>query len=175
MTNLTKRALLAAAMFAGLRLSAPALATDRAPATVRIEDAWCPPTPPGAPTAAGYLTIDNLGPDPDRLLGGSTPAAAQVQLHSMTMQGAVMRMRPVTGGLEIARRGTARIQPGDGLHLMLIGLKRPLRVGEHVAVTLDFARAGSVRADFVVRPSGGSAPAMDTTMHMGPHDHVGGQ
>ena len=173
MTHPTQRALLAAAMLAGLGLCAPALAKDHASAQVRIEDAWSPPTPPGAPTAAGYLTIDNLGPDADRLLGGSSPAAAQVQLHSMTMQGGVMRMRPVTGGLQIARRADARIQPGDGLHLMLIGLKRPLRAGEHVPVTLDFARAGSVRADFVVRPRAAAAPAVG--MHMGPHDHIGGQ
>lgn len=175
MTNPTQRALLAAAMLAGLGLSTPAMATDRQPAAVRIQDAWCPPTPPGAPTAAGYLTIDNLGQGPDRLLGGSSSAAAQVQLHSMTMQRGVMRMRPVTGGLQIARRTAVRIQPGDGLHLMLIGLKRPLKVGEHVPVTLDFARAGSVRADFAVRPRAAAAPAMDMPMHMGPHDHMGGQ
>ena len=168
MTTSTRRALLAAARLAGLGLCAPALAREHPAGAIRVADAWCPPTPPGAPTAAGYLTISNQGRGADRLLGGSSPLAAQVQLHSMTTQGQVMRMRPVTQGLAIAPGATTRIQPGGGLHLMLIGLKRPLKAGEHAAVTLDFARAGPVKVDFVVRPQGEAAP----TMHMGPHDHV---
>ncbi len=169
MTNFSRRALLAAAMLAGLALCAPAVARDH-PRDIRVLDAWCPPTPPGSPTAAGYLTISNQGREADRLLGGSSPAAAQVQLHSMTMQGGVMRMRPVIEGLAIASSATTRIQPGGGLHLMLIGLKRPLKAGERADVTLDFAKAGPVRVDFVVRARDEAAPAM----HMGPHDHMRG-
>ncbi|HEX4097425.1 MAG TPA: copper chaperone PCu(A)C [Caulobacteraceae bacterium] len=163
MTPQTKRALLAASLLAAMAAAAPAMAAD-----IRITDAWSPPTPPGAPTAAGYLTIRNLEPKPDRLVGGSSPAAAQVQLHSMTMQGQIMRMRAVTGGLAIAGSGTASIQPGSGLHLMLLGLKRPLELGEHVPVTLQFARAGQVRADFVVRAEG--APVAGKPA--GGHDHM---
>ncbi len=168
MTDFNKRALMAAAMLASLGLSAPAVARDHSAGAMRVSDAWCPPTPPGAPTAAGYLTISNQSRSADRLRGGSSSVAAEVQLHSMTTQGQVMRMRPVTQGLAIAPGATTRIQPGGGLHLMLIGLKRPLKAGEHAAVTLDFARAGPVKVDFVVRPQGEAAP----TMHMGPHDHV---
>ncbi len=173
MTTSTRRALLAAALLAGLGLCAPALAREHPAGAIRVVDAWCPPTPPGAPTAAGYLTISNQGHGADRLLGGSSPLAAQVQLHSMTMQGQVMRMRPVTGGLAIAPGATLRVQPGGGMHLMLIGLKRPLKAGEHAAVTLDFAKAGPVRVEFIVRPQGEAAPPM----HMGAHeqtDRMGG-
>ena len=158
MFDFPKRALLAAMLIA-----TPALAAPHA-SSVHVEDAWCPPTPPGAPTAAGYLTIHNLGRSPDRLVGGSSPVAAQVQLHSMTMRGGVMRMRPVTGGLSVAAGATARVQPGDGLHLMLLGLKRQLRAGEHVPVTLDFTRAGAIRADFTVRPQFSATS--------GGHDHM---
>ena len=168
MTNFSKRALLVAAVLAGLGLSAPAVAHDHPGGDVRILDAWCPPTPPGAPTAAGYLTISNQGHAADRLLGGSSAVAAQVQLHSMTTQGQVMRMRPLTEGLAVAPGATTRIQPGGGLHLMLIGLKRPLRSGDHAAITLDFAKAGPLRVDFIVRPQGDASRAM----HMGPHDHM---
>ncbi len=86
----------------------------------------------------------------------------------MTTQGQVMRMRPVTEGLGIAPGATVRVQPGGGMHLMLIGLKRPLKVGEHAAVTLDFARAGPVRVEFVVRPQGEAAPSM----RMGAHEQT---
>ena len=166
MTNFSKRALLAAAVAAALGLSAPAMA--RGPSTIRVTDAWSPPTPPGAPTAAGYLTISNTGREADRLVGGSSPLAAQVQLHSMTMQGGVMRMRPVLGGLAVAPGGSTRIQPGGGMHLMLIGLKRPLKAGERAPVNLQFARAGKVEVDFAVRPQGDPARAM----HMGEHERM---
>ncbi len=168
MTTFPRRALLASAMLAGLGLSAPAVARDRPAGAIRVSDAWCPPTPPGAPTAAGYLTVSNQGREADRLLGGSSPVAAQVQLHSMTTQGQVMRMRPLTEGLAIAPGATARIQPGGGMHLMLIGLNRPLKAGERASVTLDFARAGKVQVEFLVRPQGEAA----ASMHMGPHEHM---
>ncbi len=157
MFDFPKRSLLAAMLIA-----TPALAASHA--TVRIEDAWAPATPPGAPTAAGYLTVRNLGRAPDRLVGGSSPVAAQVQLHSMTTTAGVMRMRPITAGLTVAAGATARVQPGDGLHLMLIGLKRPLQAGEHVPVTLDFARAGAIRTEFMVRPQ--------VSRTSGGHDHM---
>ena len=171
MSRLPRRAALAAVLAAGLAAAAPALAHGHGP--IRITDAWCPATPPGAPTAAGYLTIANAGPAPDRLSGASSPAAAEVQLHSMRTQGAIMRMRPVTGGLEVAPRRTQAIQPGGEMHLMLIGLKRPLRAGEHVPVTLTFARAGRIEADFMVRTQGEAAQAMST--RSGDHLHMGGR
>lgn len=165
MTHFPNRTLLASILLVGAAAAAPALAAH-AHASIEVEDAWCPPTPPGAPTAAGYLTIRNAGRAPDRLLDGSTTLAAVVQLHSMSTQGGVMRMRPMTGGLAVAGGATARVQPGDGLHLMLIGLKRPLRAGEHVPITLRFARAGAVRADFAVRPQL-SATSGGQMAHMG--------
>ncbi len=165
MTHSPARALLVATLIAA---AAPALAAQHA--SIQVEDAWCPPTPPGAPTAAGYLTIRNLGHGPDRLTGSATPAATRVQLHGMTVTHGVMRMRELGDGLPIAGGATAQVQPGSGLHLMLIGLKRPLRTGERVPITLEFAHAGKVRADFVVRAQSAGPPA--------PHDrmaHMGGR
>ena len=159
-----RRAILVAAL--SLVAAAPALAHGHV--RIRIADAWCPPTPPGAPTAAGYLTITNSGSAPDRLVGESSPAAATVQLHSMTTRGQIMRMRAVTDGLAVAAGQVRTVQPGGEVHLMLIGLKRPLRIGEHIPVVLTFARAGRIDADFVVRTETAAAPAM----HMAPHDHM---
>ncbi len=149
------RALMAALMLAGA--AAPSLAAPGR-ASIVVEDAWCPPTPPGAPTAAGYLTLRNLGPVGDRMTGASSPRAAQVTLHSMSKAGGIMRMREVTGGLAAPPGARVEVQPGGAMHLMLIGLKRPLRAGEHVPVTLRFSRAGEVHADFLVRAQGAQAP-----------------
>lgn len=116
---------------------------------ISISHPWSRPAPPGAITGAGYVTITNTGAVADRLLGGASPAADKVEVHEMSMTGGVMRMRPVAGGLAIEPGKTVTLEPG-GYHLMLIGLKRPLKVGESVAVALRFQKAGVVRAAFMV-------------------------
>jgi hypothetical protein len=128
-------------------------ATAAAAGTIEIRDAWIRATPPGAATAAGYATIVNHGVSTDRLTGGHTSAAASVEPHQMSMTGGVMRMRPIPGGLAIGASATVKLAP-NGNHLMLIGLRRALKAGEHVRVTLDFSRGGSVTTDFVVRDGG---------------------
>ena len=137
-----------AAVALGLALCANASLASQP--VVQIRDAWIQATPPGASTAAGYLTITNLGPATDRLTGGSTAVAAEVQPHHMSTAGGVMRMRPIAGGLPIGAKATVKLSPG-GDHLMLIGLKGALTAGRHVKVTLDFVRAGHVSVDFPVR------------------------
>ena len=163
---MTPSRIIALATIAALALAEPALARPHPTREIDVADAWCPPTPPGAPTAAGYLTVANTGRTSDRLTGGSSPIAAQVELHSMTTQGGIMRMRPVSGGLLVAAGASVSIQPGVGMHLMLIGLKRSLRTGEHVPVTLDFARAGPVMVDFVVRRQAQEPRRSGRTGHM---------
>jgi copper(I)-binding protein len=128
-------------------------------AGIEVKDAWIRSTPPGAPTAAGYATIVNHGFTSDRLTGATTRVAASVEMHHMTSSGGVMRMRPIQGGVAMAGSGTIRFTP-TGDHLMLVGLKGPLKAGTHVKVTLQFRRAGSLAADFTVRdaaPAGGMA------------------
>ena len=127
------------------------------PPAIEVRDAWIRATPPGAMTAAGYLTITNHGITTDRLIGADSRAARSVMPHHMSMAGGVMTMRPITGGLAIAVGATARLAP-NGDHLMFTGLKGPLVAGQHVKVTLNFERAGQVVADFPVRadaPAGG--------------------
>ena len=144
----------AAALLTSLALAGAAAA---GPSGVEIEGAWIAATPPGATTAAGYVTIVNHGPASDRLTGGYTAVAAQVVPHHMSTAGGIMRMRPMTGGLPIAAGAKVALSPG-GDHLMLMGLKSPLAAGRHVKVTLQFTRAGPVTADFPVRaaaPGGG--------------------
>ncbi|HTX48743.1 MAG TPA: copper chaperone PCu(A)C [Caulobacteraceae bacterium] len=118
-------------------------------AGIEARDAWIRATPPGAATAAGYVTLTNHGLS-DRLVGGRTAVAGDVQVHEMSMTGGVMRMRPIPGGLAIGASQTVSLAPARD-HLMLIGLKRPLKAGQHVKVVLRFQRAGDVAVDFTVR------------------------
>ena len=86
----------------------------------------------------------------------------------MTTRGQIMRMRAVTEGLPVAAGQIQTVQPGGELHLMLIGLKRPLRTGEHVPISLTFARAALRSNNEIGFDPAGAAPAMQ----IGPHDHM---
>jgi copper(I)-binding protein len=97
-------------------------------------------TPVGSTNGVVYLTIHHVGARADRLVGASTPLAAKVEMHSMSMSGSVMQMRPLTG-VDIASGGEAEFVSG-GMHLMLVGLRRPLKKGESFPLTLKFQKAG---------------------------------
>jgi copper(I)-binding protein len=147
------KSLRAAAMAACLLASLPLAASAHgfAVGSLKIGHPWALPTPNAAPTAAGYLTLTNSGPEPERLLGASTPAAARIEIHQMSMDGGIMRMRPVQGGLLVPPGQTVTISPSAGYHLMLIRPKAPLKVGDHIPATLRFARAGEVKVEFHVQ------------------------
>jgi len=158
-----------AAAVAALALAcAPASARaheDHAGALV-VSGAWSRPTPPSAPTAVGYLTITNHGAEPDRLAGADTPAAASLSLHSMSMAGGVMRMRPVTEGLAIAAGASVSLNPMS-YHLMFEGLKRPFKPGDHVPAVLHFEHAGDMQVTFDVGDRPQQAPRSGGGMDMG--------
>ncbi len=117
-----------------------------------VSEPWSRATPPMANVAAGYLRIMNSGAAPERLLGGSSPRAARVEIHSMTMENDVARMRPMPDGVEVPAGGETAFEPG-GYHLMLIGLDAPLAEGGRVPLTLRF-QAGTVDVELDVRAMG---------------------
>src|SRR5438552_7873552 len=82
-------------------LATGALAQQYKAGSLEIDHPWSRATPKGTKIGAGYLTIKNTGSAPDRLVGGSMADAVSVEIHEMTMDGGVMKMRPVAGGLEI--------------------------------------------------------------------------
>ena len=131
-----------------------------------LSHAWARATPGGAEVGGGYLTIENKGTAPDKLLGGSSPAAAEIEVHEMAMKNEVMTMRPVSGGLSIPPGQTITFAPG-GYHIMMMGLKAPLKQGDRVPMTLQFEKAGKVDVTFDVQsigatqPSGMSMPSSD--------------
>jgi copper(I)-binding protein len=128
---------------------------------LKIDHPWARPTPPGAPTGAGYFSVTNTGATPDRLLAVASPAAQAVQIHQMSMTGGIMRMREVAGGLDIAPGQTLALTPG-GYHLMFVGLKTPFTLGAHIPATLTFAHAGKVAVEFYVQqqPEDGTMAGM---------------
>jgi copper(I)-binding protein len=132
-------------------LVAAPLAQAAAASMMVVRDARIRPPPPGAPTAAGYAVITNASRQDDRLLSADSPAAASVEIHSMSMAGGIMRMRPVEGGLPIGSGRTVRLVEG-GYHFMFVSPKRPLKTGQAVAATLRFEHAGPVAVSFRVGP-----------------------
>jgi periplasmic copper chaperone A len=148
----------------------PAQAEDVTVGSLKISAPWARATPKGASVGGGYMKITNTGTAPDRLVGGSTDIASRFEIHEMKMDGSVMKMRPVTGGLEIKPGQTVTLDP-SGYHVMFVGLKEQLMQGNHFKATLEFAKAGKVDVDFSVASIGaqtGSADAMPgTQMHDG--------
>jgi periplasmic copper chaperone A len=140
--------ILAAALFA-----APVLARDYTAGPLKIADPWARATPKGASVGGGYLTITNTGSEPDRLIGGSSPVAKEFELHQMSMDQGVMKMRPVEGGLEIGPGKTVTFKP-SGYHIMFVELQQPLKQGEKIPATLEFAKAGKVQIEFAVAGMG---------------------
>jgi copper(I)-binding protein len=138
-----------------------ALALAQGPG-IAVEQAWSRATAQGASTGAVYLTLKNGGPA-DRLVAASAPVAERVELHSMAMEGGVMRMRALSV-IEVPAQGTVELKPG-GLHLMLVGLKQPLREGERYELTLKFEKTGIVRVPVTIAPLGATHPS--DTHHKG--------
>jgi copper(I)-binding protein len=143
----------------------PALARDYKVGSLDVVDPWARATPKGASVAGGYMKIINNGSAPDRLLSGSADVAPTFEVHEMTMDNGIARMRPVKGGLEIKPGETVELKPGS-LHVMFVGLKKPLAPGDHVKATLVFEKAGPVEVEYDVlamgaSPAGqGSMPSM---------------
>jgi copper(I)-binding protein len=96
-----------------------------------------------ARNGAAYVTILNNGAQPDRLLRADSPRAGKTELHTMTMEGDIMCMRQVPD-VEVPAKGRVEMRPGEGLHIMLIGLKAPLRAGDRFPLSLEFARSGKI-------------------------------
>lgn len=139
---------IAAGVFA-LALATPIAAQTVSRGDLSIANAWTRQTAPRQANGGGFMTIANRAKRADRLVGGSSPVAAKVEIHTMSMDGGIMRMRPLPDGLAVPAGGRVELKPG-GYHIMLIGLKAPLRLGTQVPVTLRFQHGGSVTVQLKV-------------------------
>jgi copper(I)-binding protein len=146
--------MLIAAALAAFVSSTPAAAHD-----IAVNQAWSRATPKGAKVAGGYLTIENRGVRPDRLLSASSGVAAKVEIHQMRTQDGIMTMRALDDGLTIPPDATVTLAPG-GDHIMFVGLIAPFEEGQHVPVSLNFERAGRIEAGFEVGSIGAKGPRL---------------
>jgi copper(I)-binding protein len=145
------------ALAAGLTLAATlgAGAHGYALGDLTIDHPYAFATPPNAPVAGGYLAITNSGEADDVLTAVRTAPdfAGMVQLHEMTMEGGVMRMGEVAGGIPIPAGETVTLEQG-GLHVMFLRLPRGFEEGQEVPATLVFEQAGEVEVVFDVEARG---------------------
>ncbi len=146
------------AFVAGLAVASAALAQ---PAQLEVNDAWAGATPGKAENGVAYVTITS--PTADRLVSASTPVAKQAELHTMSMQGMVMKMRPISASISPPASPSA-LKPG-GEHIMLMGLNQPLREGQSFPLTLDFEKAGPRTVTVTVEKAGAKGPAPAAAQH----------
>ena len=145
-------------------LSAPASAQHYALGDLSIHRPWSRELPPVAPNGAAYFQVENGGSESVRIVGASSPIADRAELHTHEMDGGVMKMRHVRA-VEVPAKGTASFAPG-GLHVMLIGLKKPLVAGESFPLILDFDTAGTIDVTVEITRNG----PVDHSGH-GDHEH----
>lgn len=124
---------------------------------------------PGQTGGVVYMTIENEGANADRLLSLSTPAASSVAIHTMAMQGTTMKMRELDS-LPLAPAARIPMTADSGYHIMLTGLKQPLKVGDKFPLTLNFEKAGKLDVSIHVgpnqaQPQAGAMPDMPAHKH----------
>jgi periplasmic copper chaperone A len=149
----------------------PAQAKDVTVGSLKISAPWARATPKGAAVGGGYLKITNTGTAPDRLIGGSSNIAARCEVHEMSMENGVMKMRMLPHGVEIKPGQTVEFKPG-GYHLMFKGLKQQLKKGGHVKSTLVFEKAGKVEVDFAIEGLGAVTGGGDHALPGMSHDQT---
>jgi periplasmic copper chaperone A len=153
-------------LIAGLAGSS-ACADDVKSGDLVISQGWSRATPNGAKIGAGYFTIENKGTTADRLIGVSGDVSSKIEVHEMSMNNGVMKMRPVDGGIAIDPGKTVKFAP-NGYHLMIMDLKSPLKQGDKLPLTLQFEKAGKVAVTLDVQGVGVQGPGGGDGMKMSP-------
>ena len=156
-------------MFTMVLAGSSSRAEDVKAGDIVISQAWSRATPNGAKIGAGYLTIENKGSAADKLVGVTGDVSSRIEVHEMSMNNGVMRMRPVDGGVTIDPGKTVKLAP-NGYHLMIMDLKGPLKQGDKLPLTLQFEKAGKVAVTLDVQGVGAQGPggAGDGMMKMSP-------
>jgi periplasmic copper chaperone A len=138
---------------------------------IQVQDAWARATPGLAKNGGAYFTAVNGGMQADRIVGVSSDMASRTELHTHLNDNGVMRMRQVTGGIEVPPGGKVTFKPGS-YHIMFIGLNKPFKKGDSFPVTLVFEKAGRQTVNVSVKSVGAMKGGMDhgkKPMHGGHH------
>lgn len=149
---------------ATVALSASAFAHEYTVGDIRVDRPWARPTVAAQTAGAIYLSIENRGKNSDQLVSVSSPASKNAEIHSMSMQDNVMKMREVPN-IEIKPAERLVMNSGHGYHIMLVGLKQPLKIGDSLPLTLHFKNAGSIKIKVSVEDKQGGNAAMPNSAH----------
>ncbi len=151
--GLGRTAVLTGALVAAIGVSAVAegMKHSAQAGDIMIEGAFARATLPNQPVAGAFMMLNNVGDEADRLVSGETPIAGRVEIHEMAMDGDVMKMREIEGGLEIPAGEMVELKPG-GYHVMFFDLSQALVEGEMFEVTLEFEKGGKVTLPVMVGP-----------------------
>ena len=116
-----------------------------------IDHPWSKPTPPISQYGVAYFNIKNSGASADKLIKVQVPSniADSASLHDVIHDGDIVRMRELLDGKAIPADSVVEFQPG-GNHVMLEGLKNPLKLGDKFTIELIFSKAGSVPVEIWV-------------------------
>jgi copper(I)-binding protein len=139
-----------------LLISFAATAHDHRAGGIRIDQAYARSTVPGQTSGAAYLTLENKGDSADKLVSIASPVARSVEIHTMSMDGNIMKMREVSH-IDIKPSAKVAMRPGDGYHVMLIGLRQALNPGDKVPLTLSFEKSGKVEVSATVEGNAAKA------------------
>lgn len=148
----TRRVFLGTSLAMALALPGQAQGTS----TIHVERAWSRASAGQARSGAAYMTLVNHGQAADRLVRVAGAVAEKAELHSHVMDGDVMRMRPIAA-IEVNPGEPSVLKPG-GLHVMLIGLKAPLKAGESFVLDLTFEKAGTIQVKVAIGAAGAREP-----------------
>ncbi len=152
-------------------ISSTALAEQYALDDLVIENPYTRTTPPMTPVGGGFMTITNNGTTDATLVSGTAEFAAAVEIHTMEMTDNVMKMRQLEQGLVIPAGSTVMLKPG-GYHLMFINLTEQMQEDDRHKVMLEFAQAGEIEVEFVVKDINKMMDAADADKSTDTaHDH----
>ena len=147
-------------------LIAAGLVSTASAAGVHVEDGWARATVEGMKMGGAFMKIHNDEAKQDFLVGGSSPVADRVEVHTHVNDNGVMRMREVKGGIPLPSGQTQELKRGS-YHIMFFGLKKPLQEGDKFDLNLKFKNAKPQKITVTVKPmQAGAMPA---------HDHGAGE
>lgn len=136
---------------------------------VEVQNAWARATVKGQMATGAFMTL--TAKSGSKLVGAASPVAGVAQVHEMKMDGGVMKMAEVKGGLELPAGKAVELKPG-GFHVMLMDMKAPLMKDGTVPLTLTFKDGKGVESKqelslpvLMSAPGGMGKPAMDHSMH----------
>jgi copper(I)-binding protein len=133
---------------------------------LKIENPQARATVPAQKMSGGFMKIENDSAAADKLISASSSVSKSMELHTMSMDNNVMRMREVKS-IDLPAKSKVELKPG-GLHLMFIDLNKQLKAGDIIPVKLKFEKAGEVEVKFQVmgnKPPAHGEPGHDHSKH----------